>query len=174
MTAPPPARASARPRCTTSGRLSVGIAAALADAGSRARAATPPAAPASSSRRLVLQLPTTRHCTLARHVTPRQRAVASGRMHIDPTSEQAQSFGATAERPEPVFMLNLLRFKEGDGTESYARYTAAASEHLARVGGAILWAGACDEALIGPAAREWDCVAVVRYPSRAAFLEMVR
>jgi uncharacterized protein (DUF1330 family) len=95
-------------------------------------------------------------------------------MHIDPTSEQAQSFGATAERPEPVFMLNLLRFKEGDGTESYARYTAAASEHLARVGGAILWAGACDEALIGPAAREWDAVAVVRYPSRAAFLEMVR
>ena len=94
-------------------------------------------------------------------------------MHIDPTPEQAQAFAASAGNPEPVFMLNLLRFKEGSGAEAYARYAAAAGEHLARVGGAVLWAGACDEALIGPQAREWDVAAVVRYPSRAAFLEMV-
>src|SRR5947209_12443241 len=73
-------------------------------------------------------------------------------MHIDPTRTQAQSFATTADRAEPVFMLNLLRFKEGTGAESYARYSAAAREHLARVGGAIVWAGACDEALIGPEA----------------------
>ena len=94
-------------------------------------------------------------------------------MHIDPTRTQARSFATTADRAEPVFMLNLLRFKEGTGAESYARYSAAAREHLERVGGAILWAGACDEALIGPEGREWDAAAVVRYPSRAAFLEMV-
>jgi len=94
-------------------------------------------------------------------------------MHIDPTREQAESFAATASRPEPVFMLNLLRFKEGDGAPSYGRYAAAVGEHLERVGGAMLWAGACDEALIGPQAREWDVAAIVRYPSRAAFLEMV-
>ncbi len=70
-------------------------------------------------------------------------------------------------------MLNLLRFSDDGGTESYGRYAAAAQEHLARVGGSMLWAGACEEALIGPQAREWDVVAVVRYPSRAAFLEMV-
>jgi len=95
-------------------------------------------------------------------------------MHIDPTSEQAQTFSATTDRPEPVYMLNLLRFKEGDGAESYLRYAAAAQEHLERVGGAMLWSGACEQALIGPQAREWDAVAVVRYPSRAAFLDMVR
>ena len=95
-------------------------------------------------------------------------------MHIDPTPEQAQAFSATTSRPEPVFMLNLLRFAEESGAASYQRYTAAATEHLARVGGEILWAGACDEALIGPDAREWDAVAVVRYPSRGAFLDMVR
>jgi uncharacterized protein (DUF1330 family) len=94
-------------------------------------------------------------------------------MHIEPTSEQAQGFAASTDRPEPVFMLNLLRFKEGTGAESYARYAAATGEHLARVGGEIVWAGACDEALIGPGAREWDAAAIVRYPSRVAFLEMV-
>lgn len=101
-------------------------------------------------------------------------------MHVDPTREQAQAFGEGAASEGPVFMLNLLRFKEVadgaeeiSGAESYARYAAATGEHLARVGGEVLWAGACGEALIGPEASEWDLAAVVRYPSRRAFLEMV-
>jgi len=94
-------------------------------------------------------------------------------MHIDPTREQAAAFAAGADRPEPVFMLNLLRFEPGTGAESYGRYAAAVGEHLERVGGSMVWAGACDAALIGPGAREWDAAAIVRYPSRAAFLEMV-
>jgi uncharacterized protein (DUF1330 family) len=94
-------------------------------------------------------------------------------MHIEPTPGQAQAFAATTNGAEPVFMLNLLRFNEGTGAESYGRYAAATVEHLARVGGTVVWAGACDEALIGPQAREWDVAAVVSYPSRAAFLEMV-
>jgi len=94
-------------------------------------------------------------------------------MHVDPTPEQAQSFASTANGAEPVFMLNLLRFNEGSGAEAYMRYAAATREHLARVGGELLWAGSCDEALIGPQAREWDAAAIVRYPSREAFLAMV-
>jgi uncharacterized protein (DUF1330 family) len=104
-------------------------------------------------------------------------------MHIDPTADQAQSFAATTDRPEPVFMLNLLRFKEQadgahadegiSGAEAYAQYAQATGHHLKRVGGSIVWAGGCDEALIGPSAREWDVVAIVRYPSRTAFLDMV-
>jgi uncharacterized protein (DUF1330 family) len=80
-------------------------------------------------------------------------------------------------------MLNLLRFKdradgllesEGiSGAEAYARYAAETQHHLERVGGEVLWAGACDRALIGPTDGEWDVAAVVRYPSRSAFLEMV-
>jgi uncharacterized protein (DUF1330 family) len=94
-------------------------------------------------------------------------------MHIDPTREQAEAYAASAGHPEPVVMLNLLRFKEGTGAEDYGRYAAAVGEHLQRVGGAMLWAGVCDAALIGPSAREWDVAAIVRYPSRAAFLDMV-
>jgi uncharacterized protein (DUF1330 family) len=95
-------------------------------------------------------------------------------MHIDPTPAQIARFAATsAEDAAPVFMLNLLRFAPEDGAEGYARYAAAVQPHLARVGGEIQWAGACDQALIGPDDPEWDLVLVVRYPSRAKFLEMV-
>ena len=105
-------------------------------------------------------------------------------MHVDPTPEQARAFGETAGAEGPVFMLNLLSFKdradgvaageETSGAEAYARYAQATGAHLERVGGEVVWAGECGTALIGPEAREWDVAAVVRYPSRRAFLDMVR
>lgn len=95
-------------------------------------------------------------------------------MHIDPTPEQLQAFvAASAGDTGPVVMLNLLKFAPGGGAEDYATYAAAVQPHLARVGGELAWAGACTPALIGPEEAEWDLVALVRYPSRAAFLEMV-
>ena len=104
-------------------------------------------------------------------------------MFVDPEADQVAAFAAAAASDaSPVFMLNLLRFKEsadgvlGDegisGADAYARYSAAVVPHLQRVGGELRWAGACTPALIGPDG-EWDLVLVVRYPSRAAFLEMV-
>lgn len=94
-------------------------------------------------------------------------------MYVEPTPEQVETFAAAAtDRPEPVFMLNLLRFADDAGTEAYGRYAAAVGGHLERVGGEVVWAGACDAALIGPD-EEWHAAAVVRYPSRSAFLEMV-
>ena len=101
-------------------------------------------------------------------------------VHIEPTSEQLAAFAAAGDSTAPLYMLNLLRFKDrADGPEDisgfelYGRYAAATASHLERVGGELLWAGASDIGLIGPSAREWDLVALVRYPSRAAFLEMV-
>ena len=100
--------------------------------------------------------------------------------HIEPTEEQLQQLMAAAgDDQSPVFMLNLLRFREraeGDddisGAEAYGRYATEAKRHLDRVGGEVVWAGAAGTALIGPDG-EWDAAAVVRYPSRAKFLEMV-
>jgi uncharacterized protein (DUF1330 family) len=90
--------------------------------------------------------------------------------HIEPTEGQLGTLSKAASNPDPVYMLNLLRFSDA---EAYGRYAAATGPHLQRVGGEVIWAGVCDEALIGPEAREWDMAAVVMYPSRAAFLEMV-
>jgi uncharacterized protein (DUF1330 family) len=90
--------------------------------------------------------------------------------HIEPSEQQLAALADAVGNPEPVYMLNLLRFSDA---EAYGRYAQATGPHLQRVGGEVVWAGACDEAVIGPAGREWDMAAVVRYPSRAAFLEMV-
>ena len=81
----------------------------------------------------------------------------------------------------PVVMVNLIRFRdeaiepcEGmSGAEAYGRYSEETLPHLARAGGRILSAVACQDAVIGPGEREWDMVILVEYPSPAAFLEMI-
>jgi len=101
--------------------------------------------------------------------------------HVDPTAEQIK---ALADAPDdgPIVMLNLLRFKERadgvfaeegiSGREAYARYSVDAAACAAKVGGRIVSAIECAETVIGPDG-EWDVCALVEYPSRAAFLEMV-
>ncbi|MFL6109002.1 MAG: DUF1330 domain-containing protein [Marmoricola sp.] len=91
--------------------------------------------------------------------------------HIDPTEQQVHDFAArAAEKVDPVHMVNLLAFVD-DGTK-YQEYGVAVLPHLERVGASVVYAGNVDGLLIG-GEHEWDAVAVVRYPSRAAFLEMV-
>lgn len=71
----------------------------------------------------------------------------------------------------PVVMLNLLDFKPDGGAERYGEYSAAVAPLLERAGGRILYAGNADGALIGPSG--WDLVALVQYPTRQAFLDMI-
>ncbi len=73
----------------------------------------------------------------------------------------------------PVVMLNLLRFAEG-GRELYAEYADALSAtFLPRVGGEVIYAGDGSSVLVAESGQEWDAVIMVRYPSRAAFSQMV-
>jgi uncharacterized protein (DUF1330 family) len=91
--------------------------------------------------------------------------------HIDPTPEQIHALAARAREIDgPVHMVNLLAFVD-DGS-LYAEYGVAVQPHLDRVGASIVYAGSTDGAVIG-GEKEWDAIAIVRYPSRAAFLEMV-
>lgn len=98
---------------------------------------------------------------------------------IDPTPAQLRRL-ASAPESEPIVMVNLLRFRDraaGDdagvsGAEAYGRYAAAVAPLIERVGGRLLAAAACEESVIGPDGSEWDLVALVEYPSRAAFLAM--
>ena len=82
----------------------------------------------------------------------------------------------------PVTMLNLLKFKAaaGDtgatgasGASEYAKYGDAAVQMVEARGGKVLWMGRADQILIGDPAEDWDSVALVQYPSRQAFIEMV-
>lgn len=82
------------------------------------------------------------------------------------------TFAALGNLPddEPVVMLNLLEFP-GDGGESYGKYGRVVLPHIQKRGGQILYNGAplFDNAVAG----HWDRVALVYYPSRAAFLDMM-
>ena len=59
------------------------------------------------------------------------------------------------------------------GAEAYAAYGQESAPVFRRVGGEILWRGRPDVMLIGPADKQWDLVFIARYPTAAAFLEMV-
>ena len=93
-------------------------------------------------------------------------------MSVDPTGETIRSF-RDEDDGGPVVMLNLLRFAGESGRESYAEYSAQVQRFLDEVGGTVLYAGACSTTLVAPDGHRWDAVALVRYPSRAAFLAMV-
>lgn len=80
-------------------------------------------------------------------------------------------FAARADDGKPVVMLNLLRFKPDGGQERYMAYGSAVAPSLEEVGGRIVWAGEPAAPLLGE--RGWDMVALVEYPSRQAFLDMI-
>jgi uncharacterized protein (DUF1330 family) len=89
---------------------------------------------------------------------------------IHPSTE---SLAALAANPSdgPVVMLNLLKFKRGGGSKAYARYSDAFQQVLIRHGGRFLYLGRAAEMLV--AHESWDAVALVEYPSRKVFLEIV-
>ena len=97
---------------------------------------------------------------------------------IVPNLEQFQQFAASPDTG-PVVMLNLLKFKvrtdgeEESGAEAYSRYGDAVVKLVEAQGGRVLWTGRADQILIGDPSQDWDAVALVWYPSRKAFADMV-
>jgi uncharacterized protein (DUF1330 family) len=100
---------------------------------------------------------------------------------VDPERDRFEAFKALP-RDTPIMMLNLLRFRDKaayedgrdtTGAEAYASYGEASAPVFKRVGGEIIWRGRPEVMLIGPSDKEWDLAFVARYPTAAAFLEMV-
>ena len=80
----------------------------------------------------------------------------------------------------PVVMLNLMRLRarsrdgNGSGWEAYLRYSAITVPMIKARGGTLLWTGGTRGIALGPhAGNKWDFVALVYYPSVAAFLDMM-
>ena len=75
---------------------------------------------------------------------------------------------------QPVVMINLLKFNDTGGVDSYQKYGAEVQPHLERVGGRVVYAGGSPWAIIGDDERPWwDSILVVEYPSPQAFVDMV-
>ncbi|MDH2401647.1 DUF1330 domain-containing protein [Bradyrhizobium sp. SSUT18] len=80
----------------------------------------------------------------------------------------------------PVVMLNLMRFHarsgdgEGSGWDAYLRYSAVTVPMIKARGGTLLWTGDAKAVALGPQqGNAWDFVALVYYPTVAAFLDMM-
>lgn len=103
------------------------------------------------------------------------------------TLENIQAAAGAIPGDAPVFMLNLIRYKEhaeyagGDadqepcsGREAYHRRYRAAFGRIAEGAGVkVAWLGGVHARLVAPAGELWDDVAIVEYPSFAAFRRIV-
>ncbi|RDV06914.1 DUF1330 domain-containing protein [Sphingorhabdus pulchriflava] len=110
----------------------------------------------------------------------------SAEAHVDPTREAFNAFKALP-RDVPIQMLNLIRYRdlaaypEGHenaakgwtGERAYQEYGKTSGPIFQRVGGSVLWRGAFQTVLTGPADEHWDAAFIAQYPNAGAFLEMV-
>jgi uncharacterized protein (DUF1330 family) len=101
---------------------------------------------------------------------------------VDPTREAFRAF-AQRRLEGPVHMLNLIRLREraayadgreATGAEAYAAYGREAAPFMERNGGHIVWRGQPFFPLIGPESETWDVAFIAAYPSKAAFIAMVK
>jgi uncharacterized protein (DUF1330 family) len=80
----------------------------------------------------------------------------------------------------PVVMVNLMRFHDrsldgdGSGWDAYLRYSALTVPMIKARGGTLLWTGDAKAVALGRQdGNEWDYLALVYYPSVAAFIDMM-
>jgi Uncharacterized conserved protein len=101
---------------------------------------------------------------------------------ITPSEKQMKMFMDFPD-DKPIRMLNLLKFKTNaqyedqrkcdlTGEEAYAIYSSEVLEHLAKVGGKVIFSGKVRGLLLGEVEELWDAVAIAEYPSRTAMITM--
>jgi uncharacterized protein (DUF1330 family) len=102
---------------------------------------------------------------------------------VMPNEKQMKDF-LEEGHDEPIFMINLLKFKEKasypdkretnlTGAEAYAIYGREVVEHLQKVGGKGIYGGRVARLMLGEVEELWDSVAIAMYPSRKAMLDMI-
>ncbi len=84
------------------------------------------------------------------------------------------------EHQGPIVMVNLMRFYErsldgeGSGWDAYLRYSALTVPMIKARGGTLLWTGDAKAVALGVQdGNQWDYLALVYYPSVAAFIDMM-
>jgi len=84
------------------------------------------------------------------------------------------------EHAGPIVMVNLMRFHarsldgDGSGWDAYLRYSALTVPMIKARGGTLLWTGDAKAVALGRQdGNQWDYLALVYYPSVAAFTNMM-
>ena len=98
---------------------------------------------------------------------------------LEITKEQIERLGRLPDK-KPVIMANLCKFRvassdgEGTGRDAYFRYSRRVISLLKKRGGTILWAGNTETVALGlPQDGDLDFIVLVKYPTRAAFIDMM-
>ena len=103
---------------------------------------------------------------------------------VTPTAEQIEGFIAP-DAAGPIFMVNLLKFKERaeyedgrqtplSGREAYALYAAEVATVITQVGGKLIFGANVERLMLGEVEELWDQVAIAMYPTRTAMFEMIQ
>ncbi|WP_442681216.1 DUF1330 domain-containing protein [Sphingomonas sp. ASY06-1R] len=74
---------------------------------------------------------------------------------------------------QPIFMINLLRFAPDGGRERYRDYLTRIAPIVLWHGGAIRFAGESLHAVCAEFKQAWDAIALISYPSRSAFANLI-
>jgi len=105
----------------------------------------------------------------------------------EPNESQLAVFRA-ADQDEPITMVNLLKFRDWadygrvagqdaaaervSGRDAYQRYADVASAKIKQNGGHLFFVAPSQQLFVGDTPTDdWDMVALVHYPSRAAYLK---
>ena len=104
--------------------------------------------------------------------------------HLEITANNLAALATFAQtNNDPIVMVNLMQVRQHvqyedlaangcTGLEAFARYTAGSAEVRKEVGAQLVWSGRGVQMPIGPSEKTWDIVALVRYPSARAYLNM--
>lgn len=101
---------------------------------------------------------------------------------LTPTGEQLAALLAD-DRPEPIVMLNLLKFRaqaayadgratQLSGQEAYQLYANRMIPYVESRGGKVLFMGDVRALVVGQVGENWDTCALVQYPSARDFVEI--
>lgn len=106
-----------------------------------------------------------------------------------PTEEQMAMLQSLPSS-EPLAALNLFHFNEHaqyapddpeygtpaaniTGQEAFARYSEVAGQFIVDLGGRVAFSTPVEQVMIGPSDPSWDAAAVMYFPSRIAFMQML-
>ena len=101
---------------------------------------------------------------------------------ITPNEEQINGF---LQNPDlgPISMVNLLKYKKTaryedgrdtnlSGEEAYGLYAAEVISYVEKYGGEFVFAGKVSRLMLGEVEDLWDAIAIAKYPSRKAMMDM--
>jgi uncharacterized protein (DUF1330 family) len=102
---------------------------------------------------------------------------------VYPNDAQMKGF-IENDHGEPIYMVNLLKFKEKaeysdgretdlTGSEAYALYGVGVAKLITEFGGELVFMGGVERLMLGEVEELWDQVGIAKYPNRKAMLDMM-